>query len=170
MILIADSSALIALACCDCLSVLESMFGSVKVPIAVFEEVSGLNKPYAQKLAVFLVDKVVSLEPHDLLEISGDADLGELEAMALYKRLQADLLLLDDRRARKLALLNGIRVVGSLGVMLRAKEQMLIPEIAPLIAVMRANGIYISQELVKQILQIAGERHAPESGTDQVPN
>jgi hypothetical protein len=35
--------------------------------------------------------------------------------MALYKHLQADRLLLDDHRARKVARLNEIEVIGSLG-------------------------------------------------------
>lgn len=89
--------------------------------------------------------------------ISGDADPGELEAIALYKRMRADLLLLDDRRARKLALLNGIRVVGSLGVLLRAKEQGRIFALAPLMSVLKMNGLYFSEVLMKEVLRQAGE-------------
>jgi len=39
---------------------------------------------------------------------------GELEAMALFKRWQAERLLIDDQRAQKLAALNGVAVIGSL--------------------------------------------------------
>ena len=73
MILIADSSALIALAHCDCLEILEGLLGS-----------------------------------------------GEMEAMALYKKLNADWLLIDDEKARKTARFNKIKVIGSLGVLLLA--------------------------------------------------
>jgi predicted nucleic acid-binding protein len=48
MIVIADSSALVALATCGSLWVLNELFNEVKVPQAVFNEVIIANKPQAQ--------------------------------------------------------------------------------------------------------------------------
>jgi predicted nucleic acid-binding protein len=82
---------------------------------------------------------------------------GELEAMALCKRLQADRMLVDDYRARKVAHLNDIEVIGSLGILLRAKEVGLITELRPLVTTIRAAGIRYSDELVEEALHLAGE-------------
>jgi len=83
---------------------------------------------------------------------------GELEAMALYKRLHADYLLVDDYRARKVARLNRIEVVGSLGILLRAKESGLIPAIRPLLANIQAAGVHYGEQLVSEALRLAGEQ------------
>ena len=50
MILVADASALIALATCDSLSLLEVIFGNVLVPEAVFSEVMAVDKPQSARL------------------------------------------------------------------------------------------------------------------------
>ena len=73
------------------------------------------------------------------------------------RRLQADRMLVDDYRARKVARLNEIEVIGSLGVLLRAKEVGLIMELRPLVTAIRAAGIRYSDELVAEALNLAGE-------------
>lgn len=78
--------------------------------------------------------------------------------MALAKVLHADVLLLDDQRARKAAELNGLRVAGSLGVLLRAKRLGLITAIRPRVDACLIAGIYYSDQLVSEALRLAGER------------
>jgi predicted nucleic acid-binding protein len=58
MILVADASALIALAACDSLTPLEALFGNVLVPEAVFSEVTALDKPQSARLQNYLHGKV----------------------------------------------------------------------------------------------------------------
>ena len=53
---------------------------------------------------------------------------GELESMALAMNLSANRLLIDDAKAKKVALLNQIKVIGSLGILLLAKQQNLLDE------------------------------------------
>ncbi len=55
MIVIADSSALIALSICNCLPILEPLFGEIQVPTAVFKEVCIPGKPEAEILRTWLV-------------------------------------------------------------------------------------------------------------------
>lgn len=62
MILVADASALIALATCDSLDLLEKIFGKVLVPEAVFEEVTALDKPQSARLRSYLHDKVRAVD------------------------------------------------------------------------------------------------------------
>lgn len=58
MILIADSSALVALSIVDKLDVLEKLFGEVYVPRAVYDEVRKENKSEAYKLAHYCKNRV----------------------------------------------------------------------------------------------------------------
>ncbi len=103
MILIADSSALIALAICDGLKLLEPLYGEVLVPEAVYNEVALSNKPESATLREYLAGKVRSVDTSGFVYLDASADLGETEAMLLYKQLNADKLLIDDRRGRKIA-------------------------------------------------------------------
>ncbi len=77
--------------------------------------------------------------------------------MALYRHLHADRFLVDDQRAKKIANLNGISTIGSVGILLRAKEKGLIPTIKPHIDAIQHSGVYLSNRVVKHALELAGE-------------
>jgi uncharacterized protein len=157
MLVIADTSALIALAACDALPLLDHLFHDVRVPSAVFRECTVPGKPAAERLKDYLHDRVVDLDLQDFVIAVAGLGQGELEAMALYKQLHADLLLVDDHRARRVAHLNGIEVVGTLGVLLRFKESGLISEIRPLIVTIQAAGVHYGGPMVDEVLRLAGE-------------
>jgi uncharacterized protein len=157
MILVADSSALIALSICDSLHLLEALFGDVLVPETVFREVTQSDKPEAQKLRAYLQDKTRKVDMRAYVYLDAFADAGETEAMLLYKQISADKLLIDDRRGRKVAKINNINTIGSLGVLLSAKRAGLIPEVAPLIGRLTGSQIYISPSLAQTVLSLAGE-------------
>jgi predicted nucleic acid-binding protein len=112
MLIVADSSALIALAVCDGLDILLRVYEDVRVPRAVFDEVTGQKKPEAAALAFFLVSRVVEVDTTNMVLAAGGLGRGEIEAMALYKQLTADALLIDDHRAREIAKHNNIHCIG----------------------------------------------------------
>jgi predicted nucleic acid-binding protein len=93
----------------------------------------------------------------DFVIAAGGLGRGELEAMALYKRLDADRLLVDDMRARKVAHLNSIQVVGSVGVLLLAKERGLLLAVRPPLDVIQRAGIHLSPAIVAEALRLAEE-------------
>jgi predicted nucleic acid-binding protein len=157
MLVIADTSALIALAACDALPLLDHLFHDVRVPSAVFRECTVPGKPSAEQLKDYLRERVIEVDLQDFVIAVAGLGQGELEAMALYKRLHAELLLVDDHRARKVAYLNGIEVVGSLGVLLRAKESGFIMEIRPLVRAIQAAGVHYGVQLVEEALRLTGE-------------
>ena len=157
MILIADASALIALATCDSLSLLEALFGQVLVPVAVYEEVVLPNKSQSARLCSYLKGKVRAVDMQHFIYLDAYADAGETQAMLLYKEVAADYLLIDDRRGRKVAKINQIKTVGSLGILLQAKRAGLIPKIAPLIRQITNSPIFISENLIQTVLELAGE-------------
>ena len=157
MILIADSSALVALSVCDSLNLLDALFGEVKVPQAVFDEVSVNHKPESAVLERYLQGKVELVDTEKYVYLDAYADAGETEAMLLYKQMSADWLLIDDKRGRKIAAVNHINTIGSLGVLLSAKKRGLISAVKPKIDQIAGSNVYISQTLRQIVLDIAGE-------------
>lgn len=157
MLVVADTSALVALAACDALSLLDHLFQDVRVPPAVFRECTVPGKAEAERLEAYLRSRVAEVDLKKFVIAVSGLGQGELEAMALYKDLQADRLLLDDHRARKVASLNKIEVIGSIGALLQAKKVGLIPEIRPLVTLIQAAGVHYSEKLVAEALRLADE-------------
>ena len=152
--IIGDSSALVALATMDRLDLLEKIFGKLYVPQAVYDEVSISYKAQSIKLKEFLANRVEVVN----LDISKmGLGQGELEGIALYKNKEADFLLIDDRRAKNFAKLNGINVIGSLGVMILAKDKGLIEFIRDDLEKLLDSDLFISQSLIDRVLFEVGE-------------
>jgi uncharacterized protein len=158
MLVVADTSALVALAACNALSLLDQLFQEVRVPPAVLRECTVSGKPEAERLEAYLKDKVTNVDLGEFIIAVAGLGQGELEAMALYKRLHANRLLVDDHRARRVASVNGIEVVGSLGILLLAKDSGILQEIRPALAAIEATGVHYSEQLVSEALRLAGEQ------------
>ncbi len=94
----------------------------------------------------------------DFIYLDGYVDAGETEAMKLYKTLSADKLLIDDKRGRKIAKLNNISIIGSLGVLIHAKQLGLIREVKPRIDKITNSAIYLNASLIEHVLEISGEQ------------
>ena len=60
---------------------------------------------------------------HLVQAFSATLDEGESEAMALYCEKQADFLLIDEKKGRKIAAYNGLKVIGTLGILLLSKQR-----------------------------------------------
>jgi len=157
MLIVGDSSALVALALCNGLELLDRLFAEVRVPQAVYDEVIVEGKPAAQMLQAYLRGKVVPVPLENVVITGAGLGRGEIEAMALYKSMRADYLLIDDNRARKVARLNHVRITGSQGVLLLAKHHGLIPHVRPYLEQLGATDIRISDRLIERTLALAGE-------------
>ena len=77
--------------------------------------------------------------------------------MHLYQYLKADYLLIDDKAGRKVAKLNNIKVIGSLGVLIAAKRKGIIKLIKPHIEISKISKIYFSTTLLEHALKITNE-------------
>lgn len=84
-------------------------------------------------------------------------DAGEASVIALALQANVPLVGIDELAGRRVARLNGLQVTGSLGILLKLKAARHIAEIAPCLARMRAQGIWLSANLQAQALLMAGE-------------
>jgi predicted nucleic acid-binding protein len=84
-------------------------------------------------------------------------DLGEAATITLALAQHARVVLLDEQAGRRVATRYGLAVVGSLGVLVRAKQAGLLPLVRPHIDAMLAQGRRMSASLVLQTLQVVGE-------------
>lgn len=154
---VADSGPIFSLAIIDRLHILPSLFSHILIPDAVWHEVtSDPATPHHHRIHAFFHDKVRAVK--GINELTFMMDDGESEAVMLCKEMEADFLLIDDRKARRIAETLGISCVGTLGVLVAAKNKGLITELRPLFSAFITSGRYYSLPLLNTLLESHGER------------
>ena len=149
---IADASPLIALDQIGQISLIEHLFGQILIPAAVAREVS----PSLPTLPAWIMTRDLTLPiASEILRASLGA--GESETLALGLEVGAGLVIMDERPARKLALVLGLPVVGTAGILLAAKRAGLIPEVRPLLDTLIEKGFRVSAGLRDRVLADAAE-------------
>ena len=156
MRVVSDSSPLIALAKIGSLDILRY---DVVIPKAVFFEITIPRKEYMKELFQWGEDKIVEAKNRTAVEylelvVGG----GEAETIVLAEELNADAVLIDDLKARKIAMLRGLKIIGTIGVLLDAKERGSIGELKPVMDMLVKQKIRISKELYDHALELAGEK------------
>jgi predicted nucleic acid-binding protein len=158
MIVVCDSSPLFALAICDKLHLLEQMYDAVLIPEAVYKEVSVSGKLNADKIQAWAHDKVAQIKDDDFIQkLSELLDLGEAEAIMLYREKNADYLLIDEKKGRKIAEFYNVNIIGTLGLLLLAKRRGFLDSVKPCLELLQQSTIRIAPELYQMTLQRAGE-------------
>lgn len=161
MIVVSDTTPLIGLASIGQLDLLRELFGEVYIPQAVFDEtVTHGREASKAKLEVSKADWIHIVEVKDRLAVNvllDEMDLGEVETIILASEMNADWVLMDEKKGRrKLAQLN-IPKIGTLGILLKAKQFGLIAVLKPEIEELQRSGFSISHLVVEQVLEMAGE-------------
>ena len=80
------------------------------------------------------------------------------EAIILAKELNADLLILDEKLARDYAKKLNVKITGTLGVLLKAKELGLVDTVRELLDILVKKGVWLSPKLIEKVLNLAGEQ------------
>jgi predicted nucleic acid-binding protein len=86
-----------------------------------------------------------------------EIDLGEAEAIVLGRELNADWVLMDEKKGRRKVAELGLNKIGTVGVLLRAKRAGLLSQIRPDLERLRRQGFSISQYVIDAVLVQAGE-------------
>lgn len=158
--LVVDSSPLIGLARIEQLDLLRQFSSRVLVPNAVWDEVTAQNysAPGADVVrATEWLQVKKAPDPASVGSLELVVDRGEAEAIALAQSIEGSMLLVDDSRARRVAQRLGVRLIGTVGLLRRAKKAGWIPELRPHLEAPQSSGIYIRQKLIDAFLLEVGE-------------
>lgn len=148
--IVSDTSCLILLEKIGELELLHKVFGEIIVTQDVADE-------YGNSLPQWIyVQNPTDQKYQKLLETS--VDKGEASAIALAVELIDCLLIIDDLKGRNLADALGIKITGTLGVILEAKLSGKIPYVKPILAAIKLTDFHFSKELEKRILNKANEK------------
>ena len=133
MIVVSDSSPLIALSSVDRLDLMQRLFDTVIIPVSVRDEVMGTAAKIAEELPTFIhVESVVAELPVRFLKMNLHAGESEAIALALERGIQG--IILDDKLAREIAAELGLKVIGTLGLLILAKRKGFLSEVRPVMA------------------------------------
>ncbi|TVZ28098.1 hypothetical protein JM83_3198 [Gillisia sp. Hel_I_86] len=151
-LVIADAGPIFSLAIIDKLEILNSLFDEIKIPNAVWEEITlKKNTEYYKEIKSFFELKVVKISSFN--ELTFIMDYGESESLILYKELNAQFLLIDDKKARTIAENFNIECIGTLGLLSIAKSKGLLDNLRPLFVTFIQNNRYYSIKLLNKLLE-----------------
>lgn len=163
MLIVADTTPIISLIKIGMLELLSSTYGEVIIPEAVFNglvsnpsisnEADIINKSNFLK-----INKVENEFAVKLLQKQLNLGAGESEAIVLADTLKADLLVIDERKARGIAKNMGINITGTLGILVDAKRKNRIEKLKPLLDGFINSNIRISEKLYNDVLELVNEK------------
>ena len=159
--IIADAGPLIAFGRINSLSLLTDTLGTIVVPQAVADEClidfSRAGSIAIQKAinnnSIKLRENPKTDNHQSLFDILGN---GEANAIVLALELKSGLLI-DEKLGRRAAKKLKLKIIGTAGVLLLAKQHKLVLKISPLINELKKVGYYLSDNLINEVLKQAKE-------------
>lgn len=158
MIVVSDTSVITNLVQIDQLTLLKDLFGSIVIPQKVYDELTKVPKQ------IDLIERLNWIEVKQISDSSHfdnllkTLDAGEAEAIVLAIELEADALLIDEKKGRKIAQEHGIIITGLLGILIIAKAENLISEVKPILdKLIFETGFRINPKLYQDILKKVDE-------------
>lgn len=157
---VVNTTPLIALSHVGQLDILKKLYGEIIIPEAVYRELAVKTESICKKAVDGSLEWIrVENINNQMAKAMYKTQLhdGEVEVMILSKEITADVVIIDDANAKKHAKYLGLPVTGTLGVLIKAKQEGYINELKSILHQMSKNGIYISQSLIELCLRQVGE-------------
>ncbi len=157
---IVNSTPLIVLSNINHLDLLKKLYTDIYIPQAVFDEITAKNDSACHQIKNNLdwihICKINNETQKRMYQAKLHA--GEVEVMILAQETQDKILLIiDDNAAKKTAKFLGLKVTGTLGVILKAKKENMIPDVTTLLDQLIKNGFYITPYVYSLVQNEAGE-------------
>ena len=147
--IISDTSCFIVLNKIEELDLLRQVYGQVITTAEIAEE-------YGEDLPDWVhIVTVADRKRQAILQV--ELDIGESSAIVLAMEIEDSTVILDDYKARKIASLLGIRFTGTIGVIIRAKLNGLIPSIKPILEKIKQTDFRLSESVELAALKAANE-------------
>jgi len=161
MTVVSNTTPLIGLAIIRRFDLLRQLFGEICIPPAVYDEavVTGREAGGAKReVSAAAWIRVVNVSDRPAVEVLlDDLDLGEAETIVLGRELNADWVLMDEKKGRRKLAQMGLKKIGTLGILLSAKQAGLLPTIRQDVELLRQQGFSLSQTVIDAVLQKANE-------------
>ncbi len=160
-LVVSNAGPLITLAKIQRSQLLKDLFDQIVIPRAVFDEVvlRGAGEPGAEETRNARgIETRLVVDDLSVAVLRESLGAGESEAIVLAQELGADLLLLDDALARRKAERLGLKVMGTLGVLLLAKEAGLLDAVKPALAELQQTDFRASGRVYDEIRAKADEQ------------
>ena len=161
MIVVSDTTPLISLLKIERLSLLERLFGEVLIPQAVFGELTlderfRLEAEQIRQKQFISVKPVSNLESVSILKRATGLDQGESEAIVLTDELSADILLMDEAKGRAVSNQMGLKIMGTIGVLMAAYEEheLTANEVKECVDGLQRAGRHIGQRHYQMLLDM----------------
>ena len=128
MIVVSDTTPLISLLKINRIDLLEKLFGKVLIPDAVFDELTvderfWLEAEQIRQTKFIIVKSVMNPDAANLLRRATGLDRGESEAIVLTDECKAALLLMDEAKGRMVSSQMGLKIMGTIGILMAAYEE-----------------------------------------------
>jgi len=150
-IIISDTGPIIFLLQINELKILNKLYGEITITSDVYKEI---ETPVQKKLLDSEIKKGwikrINLKP---LEIFQNLGSGEASSISLALKYEECLLIMDEKKARAVARANGIKITGSIGILLLAKKKKLIKDMNKVIQQINQNNFWISEDLITKLKQ-----------------
>lgn len=167
-VVVADTSPLNYLVQTGAISVLPKLYGQVVIPQAVFDELSDPGAPESVRRWLAVRPSWVEVRSPKIIDATLALGRGEVEAISLAQEIQADEILLDERRARSAALERGLTVTGTLGILEAAAKRHLL-ELAEVVKQLERTNFRIDPALVRAALERDAQRVKQERAAKTSP-
>jgi len=155
---VSNTSPIANLAVIGRLDILRQLYGVLLIPDAVRQELAAAAAVESAVAAADWVEQRCVRDRRLVESLGTQLHPGEAEAIALAIEQEAELLLMDERRGRRIASELSLRRVGVLGVLLEAKSKEVVPAVRPLLdALVAQAGFWIGRKLYARVLAEAGE-------------
>lgn len=151
MLVVSDTSPISNLLSIGRIDILERVFGRVLIPPAVASELLIAH----DQIPEFIQTQPINTSIH--IEAANHLDPGEVEAIQLTLNLGAEVLIIDDKEGRKVAIAEEIKCMGTLGVLVAAKLLGHLKQVAPVLDELKANRFHFSDSVKRQVLAQVSE-------------
>ncbi len=158
MLIVSDTSPITNLIQIGHLDLLQRVFGQVIIPLKVYEELTVYEnqKEEIERRDWILVRKANNQQ--EVAKLEDILDAGEAEAIVLANELNADVLIIDERKGRSEAEFRGLKIIGLLGVLIQGKRKGYIVELKPILdTLIKDIGFRVSNNLYERILKEVNE-------------
>lgn len=152
MIVISDTSPICYLLLIDQINILQVLYEGVIIPQTVADELKAVESPMAVRDWMAQPPnwlQIQALNPSRVVEL-GVLDPGEREAILLAEHLKANLVILDDKAARRIAVKRGLRIIGLLGIVKDAARLGLL-DLATTFADLKKVGFWVAPSLLERL-------------------